>query len=38
MGRMDGTSYLTAALLFLATSLIDSPKLHIWGIFFISSV
>ena len=31
-------SYLTAALLFLAISLIDSPKLLLWGIFFISSV
>ena len=44
MGRMNGTfrlrlpklfllSYLTAAFLFLATSLFDSPKLHLWGIF-----
>ena len=31
-------SYLTVALLFLAISLIDSPKLHLWGIFLISSV
>ena len=49
MGRMDGNfrlrlpklfllSYLTAALLFLATSLFDSPKLHPWEIFLISSV
>ena len=44
MGRMNGTfrlrlpklfllSYLTTAFLFLATSLFDSPKLHLWGIF-----
>ena len=49
MGRVDGTfrlrlprlfllSYLTAVLLFLAISLVDSPKLHLWGIFLICSV
>ena len=36
--RLFLLSYLTAALLFLAISLIDSPKLHLWGIFFISFV
>ena len=49
MGRMDGNfrlrlpklfllSYITAAFFFFATSLFDSPKLHPWGIFMISSV
>ena len=49
MGRIDGNlrlrlpklfllSYLTDVFLFPATSLFDSPKLHPWGIFLISSV
>ena len=32
--RLFLLSYLTIALLFLVISLIDSPKLHLWGIFF----